>query len=208
MATAPAARRHALGMPAGSVRALLGVSVLGLMWAMALRDPTDLPQEFLYLAFLSLIILTHYFTSHSKTMGKGVGSRPALGLPRGTIRLVLLGGFLGLMAFLWKHATDAPTSKPLKMPENVGQLFAVIGLLMVGFFIGYIITHLFRAPSGEVPAWLQDVQAWLALLAAVALGVLVIIRGVINPTLTMPINVDNTEAVLAALIGFYFGARS
>src|SRR5262245_46214883 len=102
MSTYPAPRRHALGMPAGSVRALLGLTVLGMMWILALTAPNKvLPIAFLYLSFLKLVILTHYFAAHSHTMGKRVSTRHALGLPRGSVRLLLLGGFLALLAYLW-----------------------------------------------------------------------------------------------------------
>ena len=46
MSTFPTPRRHALGMPAGSVRALLGLSVLGMMWILALKYPKMLPPVF------------------------------------------------------------------------------------------------------------------------------------------------------------------
>src|SRR5205807_1282225 len=106
--------------------------------------------------------------------------------------------------FLWKHSTK------LKLPSDPDRLYAVIGLLMIGFFVGYVLTHLFRSPDGQLPAWLQDVQAWTALLAGVVLAMLVIVYSVINPSLefAQKIDVDRVEAVLAGLIGFYFGARS
>src|SRR5690349_2802492 len=126
MSTIAGPRRHALGMPAGSVRALLGLNVLGLLWLLALKDPNKLPPVFIYLTFIKLVILTHYFSAHSRTMGKQVSSRHALGLPRGTVRLALLGGFIGLLAFLWKH------SPQIELPPNSDQLFAVIGLLLLG----------------------------------------------------------------------------
>src|SRR5437764_4704593 len=151
-----------------------------------------------------MVILTQYFAADSKTAGKQVSARHALGLPRGSIRLLLLGGFIGLLAFLWNHSTQ------LQLPEDSDRLYALIALLLIGFFVGYVLTHVFRSPDGSLPAWLQDVQAWLALLAMLALAILVIVYGVINQSLETvgPLNVDQVEAGLAGLIGFYFGARS
>src|SRR5213078_3937167 len=69
MATIPTPPvRHALGLPAGSVRALLGLAVLGLLWVMALKLPQKLPLSFVYLQSLMLVILAHYFAAHGKTV--------------------------------------------------------------------------------------------------------------------------------------------
>ncbi len=205
MANIPAPeRRHALGMPAGSVRALLGLGVLGLLWVMALHNPDVLPPSFIYLMLLKLVILTHYFAAHGKSVGPQVSKRHALGLPRGSIRMLLLSGFMGLVAFLWYH------SPKLELPGDTKRLYTLVGLLMGGFLVGYVVTGIFKLPTGQVPAWLQDVQAWLALLAVIGLGVIVMIVTVINPSLSEnePVAVDTIETGLAALIGFYFGARS
>jgi hypothetical protein len=196
-------RRHALGLPAGSIRALLGLGVLGMLWVMALTSPQKLPPAFVYLLFLMVMILTHYFVSHGKTQGRAVSQKHALGLPRGTIRLLLMGGFIGLLAFLWKETAKFDVREDDK-------LFQLIALLLVGFFAGYVLSGIFRSSSGELPAWLQDVQAWLALLAVVGLGILIVVYAVINPSLAeqQALDVERIEAGLAALVGFYFGARS
>jgi hypothetical protein len=201
MSTAPTPRRHALGLPAGSIRAILALSVLGSLWVMALRAPDKLPPSFVYLLFLMLFILVHYIAAHARTQGTAVSRRHALGLPRGTIRLLLLVGFIGLLMFLWQNSAQ------LEVVQS-DLLFQLIALLLAGFVVGYLLTGVFRSPDGHLPAWLQDVQAWLALLAAIAMVILVMIYSVINPSLAEQpkIPVDKIEAGLAALIGFYFGA--
>lgn len=203
MSTVVGVRRHALGMPAGSVRAMLGLSVMVLLWIVALKDPTHLPPTFIYLLFLKVLILVHYFATHSRTQGKSVGSRSALGLPRGTIRIGLLAGFAGLVAFLYQGEAQFAT-------ELSGmKIMQMLGLMMGGFFVGYLISGIFRTSTGDLPAWLEDVQAWAALLATVGLVILVMIYSVINPSLEdRPINADLIESGLSALIGFYFGART
>src|SRR5579871_6212471 len=61
--------RHALGLPAGSVRALLALSVLGLLWLLALQPmpgqsqavgEIKLPTVFMDLQILMVLILAHY----------------------------------------------------------------------------------------------------------------------------------------------------
>jgi hypothetical protein len=203
VSTSPTPRRHALGLPAGSVRALLGLAVLAMLWVLALRFPHNLPQSFIYLQFLMLLILAHYFTAHGRTVGRSAGESPALGLPRGSIRLLLMGGYLGLAGYLYSSGGE------LTMPAS-GPFFLLVALLGSGFFLGYLINALVGGRSGHAPAWFQDIEAWLALLAVIALAILVMVYVVINPTLAkdMQINVDQVEAFLAAVVGFYFGARS
>ena len=82
-------------------------------------------------------------------------------------------------------------------------------MLVSGFFLGHLLTGVVRLFSGSVlPYWFQDVQAWFALVALVLLGILVLVRLVINPTLELPLSLGNIELTLAGFVGFYFGARS
>ena len=67
----PGYQRHALGLPAGSIRAMLALGILGLLWLLVLRydDNHKLPVEFVYLQFLMLLMLASYLTAHGKTIG-------------------------------------------------------------------------------------------------------------------------------------------
>jgi hypothetical protein len=208
-ATPPVPQRHALGLPAGSVRALLAFGILGLSWLLVWRYGygTDhkLPLEFIYLQYLAVLILAHFFAAHGSTIGPKVSHRSPLWLPGGTVRLLLVAGYIGLGIFLYLHRQLVFTE-----PEQ-GQQGVLILLLLTSFFLGYIITAFVRYFSGgTLPYWFQDLQAWVALLALLALGVLAIIHVFINPTLDTGsrVEVPTLEAVLAALVGFYFGARS
>jgi hypothetical protein len=96
------------------------------------------------------------------------------------------------------------------MPET-GPVILMLLVLISGYFLGHILTGAMRIlAGGTLPAWFQDMQAWVALLALFLLGAIVIIRLVINTSLPLETRIDipNTEAVLAGLVGFYFGARS
>jgi len=195
--------RHALGLPAGSIRALLGLGILGLLWGLALKFPHKLPLSFIYLQFLMLLILAHYFAAHGKSVGH-VKQRSALGLPRGSIRFLLIGGYLGLAFYLY-HNNSA-----FELPPS-GPFFFLIALLLSGFFVGYVLTAIMTVlGGGRLPAWFQDIQAWFALLGLIGLVILVMVYVIINPSLAegSRLNVDQLEAFLAAVIGFYFGARS
>jgi hypothetical protein len=204
---APLAPRHALGLPAGSVRALLALGVLGVLWALAVgaEHQHKLPLTFVYLMFLMMLILAHYFAAHGNSIGKKDGSSSALGLPRGTIRFLLLAGYLGLAWFLFKERGELDFDTPPK-----ADLILFLALILTGFFVGHLLTVLVRWLSGgTLPPWFQDIQAWLSILSLVGLGVLVLIHVFINdrvdPAYRIGINLD---VGLATLVSFYFGARS
>ncbi len=206
-------QRHALGLPAGSIRAVLALAVLGLLWLIVLfplpGEPEPLGKRkmdlvFVYLQMLMVLILAHFFTAHGGSIRPHPDAASPLGLPRGSIRFLLLAGYLGLTYYLWHNhlSFDYP-------PQ--AEFLLLLALLLSAFFLGHILTGIVvRLSGGTLPYWFQDVQAWVALLALVALGILLIVQLFINPSLAEPerLNLQKLEAGLAALVGFYFGARS
>jgi hypothetical protein len=217
MSTArPTPKRHALGLPAGSVRAILALGVLGLLWAMVLlyragrikdaHGEPALPEPFIYLQYVMVLILAHYFAAHGHTIGTHLGEKAALGLPRGSVRFLLLIGFGGLAVYQLMHRNTLNYTR-----TDSGAVSVLLGLLVAGFVVGHVLSALIRGASGgESPAWYQDVEAWFALLGMVGLVLLVLVYFVINPSLAaeQQISMEYTESGLAAIIGFYFGARS
>lgn len=198
-------QRHALGLPAGSVRALLAFMVLGTLWCLVLFTKDEqIPVAYVYLQYVMILILAHYFAAHGNSISPGQSPEGSpLGLPRGSVRFLLLAGFLGLVAWLFYHprAVEAPPAAPLVLPLVLGS----------GFFLGFLVTRLVRAVSrGGLPFWFQDIEAWVALLAMLGLGVILLVRIFINRDLAEDIKLDLThvETGVAAVVGFYFGARS
>ncbi len=203
----PGKQRHALGMPAGSIRAILALGILGLMWLLVLRydDNHRLPMEFIYLEYLMLLMLASYFTAHGKTIGSQVSARQPLGLPTGVIRLVLMAGYIGLAAYMWYENLYLFAEPPSGPPA------LLILLLLTSYFGGYVLTRVVQWFSGSVlPYAYQDFQAWVALIALLGMGILVMWYVFISPSLTESRKIDlgPVEAILAAAVGFYFGARS
>ena len=83
-------------------------------------------------------------------------------------------------------------------------------MLLSGFFLGHLVTGSVRNFSGGVlPFWFQDVQAWAAMLAIICMGIILIVQLFINPSLSLGEQLDLpvVEAILAALVGLYFGTR-
>jgi hypothetical protein len=206
-AAPPGYQRHALGLPAGSIRAILALGILGLLWLLVLRydDNHRLPLEFIYLQFLMLLMLASYITAHGKTIGTHISPRSPLGLPSGVVRILLMAGYLGLAAYMWYNGTYQ-FQEPLTAPPLL-----LILLLLGSYFLGYLVTALVHWISGPVlPYAYQDIQAWLAIVALLGMSVLAMWHLFISPSLdaTRQVELVPLEAVLAAVVGFYFGARS
>jgi hypothetical protein len=208
----PRLQRHALGLPAGSIRALLALGVLGYLWLLVLRPgeegrpllDANASLAFIYLQFLMVLILAHFFTAHGKTIGSHVSTRSPLGLPGGTVRLILLAGYLGLAVYLYQ------TQPAFQAPET-GPVILLLLVLVSAFFFGHLLTALVRFLSrGVLPPWFQDIQAWFALIALFLLGAIVLIRFVINTSVPLEsrVGLAHIEVALAGFVGFYFGARS
>jgi hypothetical protein len=199
-------------MPAGSVRALLACGVLGLSWLIVWRYGSlgqMLPLAFVYLLTLGVLIVAHFFAAHGSTIGPKTGSRSPLWLPGGTVRLLLVAGYLALIIFLFMRSF-LDSQLQFATPSQ-GQWVLLVLLLLSCFFVGHLLTAFVRFFGGGIlPYWFQDLQAWAALLALLLLGALTLLHVVINPTLDPGNRLDwpTIDAILAALVGFYFGARS
>ena len=98
----PGARvpRQPLGLPAGSVRALLTFMILGLIWALLLLPEEKEVKIPLYLYYLMFLILGHFFAAHGHSIaGPATGTTSPLYLPRGTLRTLVIVGFLGVLGY-------------------------------------------------------------------------------------------------------------
>jgi hypothetical protein len=205
----PSAPRHALGLPAGSVRALLALSVLGLLGLIIFLNMEQKSPEiktlYAYLWFMLFLIIASFFAAHGKTIRvPDVHDSSPLGLPRGSVRLILLVGFGVLVGWLYhtdRLFTEAPTVPP-----------ALILVMPLGFFTGWLVARVVRTLTGlpQGPYWFQDIEAWVAIVAMVMLLIDGLIHLVINPSIgdEHQIQLRTWEGVLAGLVSFYFGARS
>ncbi|MGE3803442.1 MAG: hypothetical protein AB7K24_02080 [Gemmataceae bacterium] len=204
--------RHALGMPAGSVRAILAFLILGLIWALIVMR-REVP---LYLQFLMFIVLGHYFGTRAQSaeMPDTRGTQP-LWMPRGIVRTLIFFGFLAVAGAVYYQHKDNITGfvDNLKGDQDIYSRYLPL-LIAGGFFFGMFASMVGRMIGGQngMPPWYQDLQAWIALLAMIGLGVAIVIHFIINPSLESSgdniIKLPSLEQFLAAVVGFYFGARS
>jgi len=200
--------RQPLGLPAGSVRALLTLMILGLMWALMLMPDEKKIQIPLYLYYLMFLILGHFFAAHGNSIASPTtGTASPLHLPRGTLRALIIMGFLAV--FGYRYYVHPDLEDFLKLREPLLQQPYLPLVILGGFFLGIVINRL-TGRLLRTAAWFQDILAWVALLATIGLCAEVIILLIINPSVDPEhrLYLHSWHVVLSAIISFYFGARS
>jgi hypothetical protein len=201
--SAAATPRYALGMPSGSVRSILAILVVAMFCALVLF-PTRLTDPFPpYLLYLLFLILGHLFAFHVHA----AKHHPApLHLPRILVRLVIIVALAATLG--WKIYSD-PTGMRERWDATVDAIkeeWYLPLLLLGGFFVGAILHPIIGRDNP--PIAIQDLQAWLALIAIIGLCVLAMVHLIIEKGTTEPILNPMVSCVLATIVAFYFGARS
>lgn len=200
---------HALGLPAGSIRALLAILVSGTVWALLVLQPAEEVPD--YLRDLLFIIMGHYFAARHRAADEPDPGPPPLFLPRGSVRLLLVAGSAAVAAVLFRR----------------GQLTAIdrypgaVTLLLVGgFLLGVAMNAAaswWKGRGHRTPRFVEDLRALVSLAAAGLLLFLVFhhlrpivpaseIDRLIPPG--MHLGRFGPEHLLSAVVGFYFGSRS
>jgi len=200
-------RRHALGLPSGSVRAMLALIIVILVCVLMLvsplhKKPIAIPPYLLYLLFM---VIGHFFAIGGH--GHSRGEPGPLYLPRGFIRFFILAILVATVSWEFYRNENA-FQKQLtdSMDELPKQPFLPI-VLLGGFFLGVIVHTLVGREN--TPYWFEDFEAWVALVAVLGLAIEAMIYLVINPTLKDdPIDSSGLQMFIAAVVAFYFGARS
>jgi hypothetical protein len=200
---AAAQDRHPLGMPSGSVRSILTLLVVALFCGVLLvpaRAADPIPPYLIYLLFLSL---GHLFAVHAHAPAQD----PApLHFPRGLLRLLIIAAVAGTLA--WKIYSDRAgmlTRWHATMNE-LGAQWLLPLLLLGGFFVGSLLHPLIGRDNPSVA--IQDLQAWLALIAIIGLCIAAVVHIIIEASTPQPVSHSLWESVLAGIVAFYFGARS
>jgi hypothetical protein len=197
---APAAewkQHHALGLPGGSVRALIALGMVGTVCGLLIREPSrPLPEP---LESLLFVVLGHYFAARGQAPEDDpAGGPPPLYLPRGTVRLLLIGGLITAGVFVVRAGGDA------------SERGLVTLVLAAAFLLGLLLTRVtgwWKRRRGRPWRPFEDLRALIGIGAA---GVLA--AHAFYPLLPGPEAVSvgrlSLEQGLAGLVGFYFGSRS
>jgi hypothetical protein len=202
-------RLHALGLPAGSVRALLAVLIFVTTWGLLVVRPNQEVPD--YLRDLLFIIMGHYFAARRRSGPAEEPGPPPLYLPRGSVRLFLVAGSIAVAVLLFRRG------RLTALDDNPG----VVTLLLIGGFLAGValntLSTWWRDRGHHTPRIVEDLRAMISLAAA---GILVILvwnhivvlfpRGSIDELLSPRVHLGHlgVEHILAAVVGFYFGSRS
>lgn len=209
-AATPSRFRHPLGLPRGSVRAVLAFLVLGTVWALLLI-PAEKIRDGIppYLFYLTFLIVGSYFSSRAGTPHPKITGEPQpLFLPRGTIRALIILGFVGACTIGYHH--DHRFFEKIHL-GHIAAAPLLPFVLFGSFFLGVVVNALagwvLMRPGG-MPTWYQDVLAWVSVLAVFGLAFDVIYQLVIVPHSASSSELPQWHGILAGIVAFYFGART
>ncbi|HEY8503365.1 MAG TPA: hypothetical protein VIL46_02205 [Gemmataceae bacterium] len=196
--------RFFLSLPRGSVRAILALQIVGLFWLLLLLPPEHRIPIPLNLYFLLSLVLI-FFVSHGRTIAGANSDGPSpLFLPAGSIRVLIVLGTAGVLAYLHfsrgENLAERLTPDPAQLRHWPGFLGAMLG----GFAVGYLLRCLPLVRSRA----LKVINSWVSVVAMLLLVVEAIIQLTILPTLKQEYDLYIWESVLTAVVAFYFGSRS
>jgi hypothetical protein len=197
--------RHPLGLPAGSVRALLAMMVAALFWTLLLIPEDKGFTIPLFLFFLTAVVLLFFF-AHGKSISAEPDQKPPFGLPRGTFRGLIILGTAAVLGFYVYRYNQSPLPRLVPKPEQLEQWPGLLIALAAGLGGGWLVG---RGPWRKSMMF-QDFQAWLSLLAMIGLVIETVFVLLINPNLRQEHKVDLSfgECILTGVVSWYFGARS
>ena len=206
---APIRRRYPLGMPHGSVRALLILMILGTIGILLLMPKEKNITVPIYMYYLLFLGSGAYFGTRGRASSR---EDSPLFLPRGTVRTVIVLGMLGVLGYALAQDPNGFLHRPLfgdedKKTATILVPVTLIGAFLIGVGVTAVVHKIFATAEGGLPPWYQDIQAWIAVLAVLGLGAEVILELIVFPSMSSKPEVPQVQLVLSGIISFYFGAR-
>jgi hypothetical protein len=203
----PAPYRHPLGLPAGSIRALLSLLILGLLWLLLAvpEQPGKNPIQVPMALYCLLALVFHFFGSHGHSIPSSASGQPApWHLPRGTFRIIMVLGTVAVVGYEYWFDSERMIKRLTPPVDQLAEWPYLLSALGGGFVLGMLLR---LGPWNRLPAY-QDILAWISLLAIIGLVAEVVLHVLINPTITSPIDAQTFECIVVAIVAAYFGARS
>ncbi len=197
--------RHPLGLPPGSVRAILAIQIVVTFWLLLLVPDEQAVQIPLNLYFLLALVML-FFVSHGKSIALKEDKTPSpLWLPGGSIRFLVIAGTAATIAYLGVNNPER-FSRMNPKPEQLLELKNYVAALGIGFFLGYAVRVMpFRHGWG-----FQSFQAWVAILAMFSLLIDLVLQVFIRTTLTERFGTGFVawQTAVTGIAAFYYGSRS
>jgi hypothetical protein len=203
----PPSKRNALSLPAGSVRAIHVLGIVAVMCATILMPSQYRLTIPTYLIYLLFLLLGHYFAAHGISIATRADQSPSpLYLPGGTVRFLIILALTGCIG--WKIYSDEEgfyrqfeaSLEALKM-----QPFLPLAILG-GFIFGVLVRSL--VARDNPPAWWQDFEAWISIIALIGLAIGALINLIVEPATAQTLHLPVWDATLGGVVAFYFGERS
>ncbi len=194
--------RYPLGLPSGSVRALLTMIVV----AVTCSDILNGRKVDLVWAETLMVALAHYFTSRrfvqlppeilSRLETDGVIPKEPmpLYLPRGTIRFAILAAFAAVFAFQFRQG------QLFDLKTNTFPIFVTLLAYFAGTTLRGTLNWWNRGRVLESSRWWADTRAVTVLVALIVTSLLQII----GQQHLAPLWLEN---ITMAMVLFYFGSR-
>jgi hypothetical protein len=197
-----------LGLPKGSIRALIALAIFGSLLATLVFRITVPEDSFWFLWMLNYAILAYYFAIRQNVPcpplsalnvtvdTKSVDVPKPLGLPRGSVRwIILLAFFLSCGILIYRWFTQ-------REPFWEDRAFFPM-LSLCGFFVGRLLEYIYRKRKGPLSPILRTFQNIKSAFALVcALSIILIIP------LEIPVPASPQVVRFSILfIFFYFGSR-
>ena len=200
---ASASNTGALGLPSGSIRAILTLMTVGFI---TLQTARGVRVSLLWFESL-MIVLAHYFASRrlvqlprelrEKLTADGfLEAEPnPLYLPRHTLRLVIIGAFVALAIYLFRNDR---LLDPVAVP-----IFIAVGSYFLG--IGFHAVMGRWKGGKQVPRGVSRFDDLKAIVTLVAMGLVIVLQ--LSGLQSSVPYAEKLEALPLALMLFYFGSR-
>ena len=182
-----------LNLPRGSVRAIVSLLLLGTFWTQMLRG-ASIPPVFVALV---LFVLGYYFGSRTRSSRatEGPPEKAPLFLPRGTIRIITVVGFVAVGTLLWRDGRLA-----VSPPDTNCVILVLVGGMTFGAAVGKLANLLAPSDTSGPRRWYENSKAVLVVIAAI---LLVLGSFFAKPEQDLAI----FHRLLISLVSFYFGSR-
>src|SRR5206468_2297378 len=103
-----------------------------------------------YLYYLMFLILGHFFAAHGHSIaGPVAGTASPLYLPRGSLRTLIIAGFLALLGY--RYYVHQDIEELLKLREPLLQQPYLPLVILGGFFLGVLLGRGFGRLLGAAP---------------------------------------------------------
>jgi hypothetical protein len=196
--------RNPLGWPPGSVRGMLSLLIAIQFWLLLLLPDSKAVPVPINL-YLMLTLVGVFLISHGRSIATASDPTPSpLYLPGGTLRVLIIGGTIAVVAYLYANFPERLTDRMKPARDQLAAWPTIVGAYIGGFVLGYI----FRIMPFRNNWLFQAFLAWLSMIAMAMLFIEIIIQAFINPTLPEKFDLSTWAAVVTGIVSCYYGTRS